>query len=168
MFSLQRIAVEEGGGAAGMRAAVNYAKSCFQEKTPGWVRYNHRTCTAKSHYVVGKSSDVFERSWTSSRQWSMSSQGVGNAAQGSTARGSDGNDIPSVHTTEHVPPSVAAKVQQQQVSVPSPRQIPKASVSAIMVANTTNVTYTNITAQAEQVLANVETDARWAWAKRHC
>ena len=95
----------------------------------------------------------------------MSSQGVGNAAQGSTARGSDGNDIPSVHTTEPVPSSVAAKVQQQQVSVPSPRQIPKASVSAIMAAKKTKVKYTNITAQAEQVLVNVETDSRWAWAK---
>jgi uncharacterized membrane-anchored protein len=55
MFPLQRIAVEEGGGESGVRAAINYALKALEQTEPGWVEYNTWTRRANFKYVVKKS-----------------------------------------------------------------------------------------------------------------
>ena len=59
LFSVHRIAVEEGGGEAGMRAAINYCLWCVQEPMTETgdprVEYCHRTKVAKFDYAIKES-----------------------------------------------------------------------------------------------------------------
>lgn len=76
MLSLERIVVEEGGGKAGVRAAVNYAISCLKEEQPGWVRFDNRTQALKFRYIVDKVSDRTKRTWSTTQDWSLTRTGA--------------------------------------------------------------------------------------------
>ena len=68
MFGLHRIAVEEGGGEAGMKAALNYCLRCIKEG-PGWVEYNEWTQTAKYRYVVQRKTETNAECWQKKSSW---------------------------------------------------------------------------------------------------
>ena len=61
-FSLHRIAVEEGGGEAGMKAAVNYCLKCIHLGPP-WVLYNEWTENMKFKYVQESDMDKSSETW---------------------------------------------------------------------------------------------------------
>ena len=86
-FTLEKIAVEEGGGPAGMRAAINYCMEALrQPDMENWVRWNSWSKNVKFKYVVEKESDNFQKKWQSEKTW----KGSGGGAVDSTAAGSGG------------------------------------------------------------------------------
>ena len=71
--ALARIAVEEGGGATGMRAAINYAMCCLMMGGP-WVKYDSWTKAIKFLYKEEGTREEFSRAWATHREWRCKSK----------------------------------------------------------------------------------------------
>lgn len=90
--SLHRISWLEGGGAAGMRAAMRYCARCtvLQGK---WTMFDEFTGTVKYLYLTHVMSESFKQSWKTWKKWtktepprgSASSSSAGGAAGGAAA-----------------------------------------------------------------------------------
>ena len=77
-YSLGRVAVEEGGGEAGARAALNHALHAAQLGPP-WIKFDKRAQNIKILFVQEGFQDIFEQSWTKHQEWINGM--VGNDAQ---------------------------------------------------------------------------------------
>eukprot|EP00974_Lingulodinium_polyedra_P030282 2914903-Lingulodinium_polyedra.AAC.1 len=153
MLSLHRIAVEEGGGKAGMRAAVNYALTCLQQASPAWVEYNSWTKSVKFRYVVKKSTDTFTKSWSATQQWKGS--GTGSTCEEEKQQPQRTKAKAKAATKKRA----AKEVEAAEAGTPS-----KKAVTELQQARKTKSTYTSTTSQVDMVLRSIDTDASWAWA----
>ena len=67
-MSLNRIAVEEGGGEVGMKAAINYCLRAAREG-PQWASYNEWTQQASYKYTVRREKESNKETWSKTQQW---------------------------------------------------------------------------------------------------
>ena len=70
-YPLARIAVEEGGGPSGTRAAVNYALMAISIGGK-FVMYSSWTKSIKFLYYVQRRKDIFSKAWEQHSKWSRS------------------------------------------------------------------------------------------------
>ena len=66
--SIARIAVEEGGGAAGNKASMEYALSCIELGTE-WYEYETMSKQVKYLYLEKGSKEVFKKAWKKQSEW---------------------------------------------------------------------------------------------------
>jgi hypothetical protein len=158
-MSLGRIAVEEGGGHAGMVAAANYAMRSV-EMGPDWVEYCEWTKSAKFRYVVKTNDDTFIRDWGKEQRWSTSK----------APTPSSGSAGPSAAAAEQA--SGKRGAQDAEGSTPEPKKTKvekskadgSSTTAALATAKKTKSAYIATLAQSGMVIRNINTDAAWAWA----
>ena len=86
-LSLNRIAVEEGGGSVGMQAAINYAMNAAKAG-PKFVEYNEWTKQATYNYIVKKQRDKSTQEWSLSKKWTRDGNSGSNSQRGHSGDGS--------------------------------------------------------------------------------
>lgn len=178
MLSLERIVVEEGGGAGGLRAAINYAVNCIKKREAGWVRYDDMTQSVKFHYVTSRTSDRFTKTWRERQQWTGSG-----AAEDSTASAPKTEEANYKGGGSNAPPTSAsgrqqaravkrcandgetpsAKKQRGGAGASSGKKV--SQVKELAQVKKTRGLYLKGMAECEQMLRNIQTDEDWAWAR---
>ena len=83
-LSLAKIAVEEGGGDAGLSAAMNYAMEAIKAGR-GWAKYHKWTKQPKFRYVVEGDNEKSKRKWERQQQWQKQRDLTGKAVTASKA-----------------------------------------------------------------------------------
>ena len=161
-YSLQRIAVEEGGGKEGMTAAINYCLSCLAQPTPtDWCEYNSWTKTLKFRFVVKHVDDSFTQQWSSEQSWSKTI----NKAEASTASSKRAIEDSGDQANKQ------RRAGNKQQAAPSPRGEPKSTKDDsgkkasfnIAQARKTKTNYNATVSSADLLLRNIELDPAWKW-----
>jgi len=159
LYTLERIAKEEGGGPKGMAAAVNIALSCIEEEEPGWVEYDPRAKNVKYFYTLKTSEDKFSDEWTKSRSWHV-------PAAPSTelcVAGRAAVEPKSSSATAVEPKSSPTPKKKATAKLPTKGSSP--SVVDLSDAKKTKLAYTTAMMQADQLLKNIQSEGSWAWAR---
>ena len=181
-YSLERIAVEEGGGKAGFRAACNYAVRAV--KVGGkFYKWNSWTQTVKFLYVTEGEEESLEKAWATTKSWTLNSSPKPAAQQAPAASLA----LEAATTSEaKVPPqapAVASAARGDDEGLAKASANAKTKAKAKPKAATPNKRKSELTeamtqakkvktelsatlSQAANLLASIDKDANWSWASR--
>lgn len=179
--TVTRMAQEEGGGAAGLRAAINIAMSAI-ELGPEWYMWDARARNFKALYMETGYQENFAKAWELHEEWK--SEVAGNCSAGSSTGDAGGGGEPSGQGSAEGIPSgsgcegtqlgkrkgrggagkaVAAKKKGQQEK----NDAGKGTMMQLLShAKKIKTDYGALTAQSMALLSCVQKDPAWSWAKK--
>ena len=185
-YSLARIAVEEGGGSSGMRAACNYAMRALTLGPP-WIEYDEWTQQVKFLYMVKGYDEEFRRAWSTTQSWGDGPMAAPALTTSSTpASLTTGPSTPAKRDTPALANTAACggtpvasspaelgddgtkRVREDDKSDNKPpAKKPKAASElskAMSQAKKTKQDYTNVSSQAATIMNSIMQDEKWQWA----
>jgi len=161
-LSLHRIAVEEGGGETGMKAAINYCLRCVKEGS-GWVEYNEWTKGAKYNYVVKKKSETHGESWQKSKSWQNEKSKEASTASLDDVAVATGRKRKKNETAAGTTPKSGKVTTGEETANPSPGKADKdtKAKSFSAQAQKTKSFYNQAMRQANMLVDAIDKDAAW-------
>ena len=128
-----------------MRAAVNYALWCLEQKpdpgkTTQWVEYCKKTKAAKYNYVVSKSAEKTSERWNIQKKWQTDPRGAGSGSASGVGAARSGSNQAAAGSPSPAPKpdpnkkgarnSTDWKRQQEKQRGPRPTRNSQASKAA--------------------------------------
>lgn len=162
-YSLNRMAVEEGGGQEGKKAALLYAMKCQLLGKP-WLFWDEWTQQPKYLYIVVGFKEKFTKAWTIKKEHfrTKTSDNDDGEHDGRRRPGGDGATPKPKPKPKNKPnPKAGGKTTE----TPDAKRKATELVSSMTKAKKTKLSYSAAQSQAMNILRNIQTDENWSWAK---